>query len=244
MNKSKIIMAVTIGIMSFMMIYVMLIQINIVNDDDREELEVMRDTELRELLASYKEKYEDADKQLVDTRAKIEEYKKDDKSEEDAVALLEGEVNQANMLLGKTNVKGEGIVITMDDNIRYDEQESRIVESLDLVYLINELKFAGAEAISINDQRIVSTSNLFNINNLININTQGTQRTIRIAAPYVIKAIGDKKNLEAALTIKGGFIYNYLLDDYIVNVEAEDEIFINKYEGDLSLNYVKKKEAK
>ena len=100
-SKSKIAVAIVIGIMSFMMIYVILIQINIVKEYDGEEIELMRETELKETLATYKEKYEETTNELNSTVARIEEYKADEKSEEDAVALLEEEVNQANMLLGK-----------------------------------------------------------------------------------------------------------------------------------------------
>ena len=66
MDKNKIIMSITIGIMSFMMIYVMLIQFNIVKTNDTHEIELMRETELKEMLASYKEKSEETRKELED----------------------------------------------------------------------------------------------------------------------------------------------------------------------------------
>ncbi len=232
-NKSKIAVSITIGIMSFMMIYVMLIQINLVNYDKRGEVEFLRETELKELLANYKEKYNETEQQLIDTKAKIEEYKREDKSEEDAVALLAEEVKQANMLLGNTKVKGEGIVITMENNIRYDERESSIIKSADIISLINELKLAGAEAISVNNERIVAKSDVFDVGNFVCINGQ------RTSSPYEIKAIGDRKHLEAALTIKEGFIDTYTNNDYIINIESYEEITIDKYEGEMTLNYAK-----
>ena len=117
MNKSKIVIAITIGIMSFMMFYIMLIQINTVNEYDGREIELMRETELKETLAGYKEKYEKTTEELISVRQKIEEYKKNEKSEEDAIALLEKEMQQASMILGLTDVHGEGIIITMKDNV-------------------------------------------------------------------------------------------------------------------------------
>ena len=206
MNKSKIAMAITIGIMSFMMVYVMLIQFNIVSKYDGEEIELMRETELKETLATYKEKYEEINNELIATNTKINEYRKNEESEEDAIALLEQEVNEANMLLGNTDVTGEGIIITMENRIRYDEQESSIITSSDLLLLVNELRLAGAEAISINDERIVSNSDLFDVGDFIYINGQ------RTTAPYIIKAIGDRKYLQSALNIKGGYIDKYSLN--------------------------------
>lgn len=206
MSKSKIAVALTIGIMSFMMIYVMLIQFNTVQEYDGREIELMRETELKETLANYKEKYEETNKELIATYEKIQEYRDNEKTEEDAVALLEKEVNEANVLLGKTDVTGEGVIITIKNNIKYNEEESSIIRTADLLKLVNELRLAGAEAISINGERIIAKSDIFDVGDFIKIN--GTRTT----SPYTIKAIGDMKYLQSALNIKGGFIDTYSLN--------------------------------
>lgn len=233
-SKSKIAVAIVIGIMSFMMIYVILIQINIVKEYDGEEIELMRETELKETLATYKEKYEETTNELNSTVARIEEYKADEKSEEDAVALLEEEVNQANMLLGKTDVTGEGIIITIENTGGDSENEAMTVNTADLINLVNELRLAGAEAISINGERIVANSDIFDVGNFIYINGQ------RTTSPYEIKVIGDRKYLESALNIKGGYIDVYTLNGYNIKMESSENIVIGKYEGEMTLNYVKK----
>lgn len=233
-SKSKIAVAIVIGIMSFMMIYVILIQINIVKEYDGEEIELMRETELKETLATYKEKYEETTNELNSTVARIEEYKADEKSEEDAVALLEEEVNQANMLLGKTDVTGEGIIITIENTGGDSENEAMTVNTADLINLVNELRLAGAEAISINGERIVANSDIFDVGNFIYINGQ------RTTSPYEIKVIGDRKYLESALNIKGGYIDVYTLNGYNIKMESSENIVIGKYEVEMTLNYVKK----
>ena len=233
-SKSKITVAIVIGIMSFMMIYVILIQINIVKEYDGEEIELMRETELKETLATYKEKYEETTNELNSTVARIEEYKADEKSEEDAVALLEEEVNQANMLLGKTDVTGEGIIITIENTGGDSENEAMTVNTADLINLVNELRLAGAEAISINGERIVANSDIFDVGNFIYINGQ------RTTSPYEIKVIGDRKYLESALNIKGGYIDVYTLNGYNIKMESSENIVIGKYEVEMTLNYVKK----
>lgn len=233
-SKSKIAVAIVIGIMSFMMIYVILIQINIVKEYDGEEIELMRETELKETLATYKEKYEETTNELNSTISRIDEYKADEKSEEDAVALLEEEVNQANMLLGKTDVTGEGVIITIENTEGDSENEAMIVNTADLINLVNELRLAGAEAISINGERIVANSDIFDVGNFIYINGQ------RTTSPYEIKVIGDRKYLESALNIKGGYIDVYTLNGYNIKMESREDIVIGKYEGEMTLNYVKK----
>ena len=203
MNKNKITVALIIGIMSFMMIYVMFIQFNTVQKYEGQEIELMRETELKETLASYKEKYEETDKELIETYKKIQEYRDNEKTEEDAVSLLEKEIEEANILLGKTKVVGEGVVINIKNNIKFNEEESSIIRTADLLKLVNELRLAGAEAISINDERIIAKSDIFDVGDFIKIN--GTRTT----SPYTVKAIGDKKYLQSALNIKGGFIDTY-----------------------------------
>lgn len=54
-----------------------------------------------------------------------------------------------------------------------------------LLSLVNKMKDAGAEAISINGQRIITTTEISLAGNNVNINTVPT------APPYVIKAIGN-----------------------------------------------------
>jgi len=239
MNKTKIAVSITIGIMSFMMIYVMLIQFNIVKEYDGEEIELMRETELKDALASYKEKHEEINNQIIDTNAKIEEYQKNEKSKEDAIALLEEEVEQKNMLLGITDVQGEGIIITMSNPSDYSAEDSRPISASDLVILINELRMAGAEAISINEQRIIAKSDVVEIDESIyRVNGE------RVTAPFTIKAIGDVKYLTSALSIKGGYIDTYTKNGINIRLEGENNIVIEKSRQNMALTYIKDEEVK
>ena len=239
MNKTKIAVSITIGIMSFMMIYVMLIQFNIVKEYDGEEIELMRETELKDALASYKEKHEEINNQIIDTNAKIEEYQKNEKSKEDAIALLEEEVEQKNMLLGITDVQGEGIIITMSNPSDYSVEDSRPISASDLVMLINELRMAGAEAISINEQRIIAKSDVVEIDESIyRVNGE------RVTAPFTIKAIGDVKYLTSALSIKGGYIDTYTKIGINIRLEGENNIVIEKSRQNMALTYIKDEEVK
>ncbi len=101
-----------------------------------------------------------------------------------------------------------------------------------MLTLVNELYLAGAEAISINGQRIVSMTDLFTVGNFVLV------RGERTTSPYTIKAIGDKTYLESALKIKGGYID--VNDEYFtIDLEVSDNVIIEKYNGKMTLNYVK-----
>ena len=100
------------------------------------------------------------------------------------------------MNLGKTDVQGEGIEITLRDT---EDEEIRKISSDDLLLIVNSLKYAGAEAISINEERIINMSDIVDINRaFIKVNGQ------RMSEPYIIKAIGNQAYLESALIGNGG----------------------------------------
>ena len=136
------------------------------------------------------------------------------------------------MILGKTDVKGPGVIITLEDG-------DREVVASDLVDLVNELKYAGAEAISINGSRIINTSEIAEINNSYII-VNGAKR---IASPYEVKAIGDQTYLTSILNLKdSGFIDKYRSNGIIVNSEQKREVQIPKYDGEMKFNYAYEKE--
>ena len=138
------------------------------------------------------------------------------------------------MLVGKTNVQGEGIIITLKDN------EEKSIEASDLRTLINELKLAGAEAISINDKRILNMTELVDVNGVILINEE------RIVSPYIVKAIGDQTYLSSAISLKtSGFIDSYTIMGKSVEMTKEKNINIMAYNGkknQLQFKYAKEVE--
>lgn len=112
-------MNTVIGIMSLILVYVMFIQFRIVNESDTEEIQLMRETELREMLASYKSNYSEVEEEILEVQERINGYKQNEKSEEATIVLLEKEIKEANMKLGRTDVYGEGITIVIEDKEGY-----------------------------------------------------------------------------------------------------------------------------
>jgi len=95
---------------------------------------------------------------------------------------------------GLTNVRGDGIVITMQDaQTAGDNIEDYIIHDADITGILNELRSNGAEAISINGERILGTSKLVCAGPTIFLNKS------RYPPPYVIKAIGDPDILYDAI---------------------------------------------
>ena len=226
--KGKGTIIVTIGAMTALLVCVMLMQFRTIEETDIEALETMRETELRAELSSWKTKYEEASKLLEETKAKISEYEQTMANNEESSKLLKEELNQAMIKLGKTDVTGSGIVVTLKDN------DMAYIDAYDLYKLVNELRLAGAEAISINDIRITAMTDIKWIaNGLIRIDSSP------VTSPYVIKAIGDQTYLESGLTLK---TYGYM--DYVIKsndktgvIERQDNITIKASTVDMTFEY-------
>lgn len=228
--KEKRILSISIGCVALILTMIMFTQFKTIEQTDIVAIETMRETELRTELAEWKAKCEEIEAKLSDTKTRIKEYQTQMVSEDDATELLNKEIAESKKILGYTDVHGQGIIITLEDN-DYEK-----IERFDLISLVNELKLAGAEAISINDERIVTNSDIALINNRI-ILVNGN----RISGPYIVKAIGDKKYLESAITIKGGYLDELKATEKTVSYTVEDEIVIKKFADTIKLNYIKNK---
>lgn len=226
-DKRQLIIASVLGIMCFLTVYLICIQFKTVDNIDVTELETMRENELRTALADWKSKYEEVITEYEATKEKIQEYNNKIEDDEKAGELLADDLENSKMLLGLTDVEGAGVIITITDN------SEKQVDSTDLLDLVNELNSAGAEAISINGQRIVPMTDIFDVNDFVVIKEK------RVTSPYVIKAIGDVTYLQSALSIKKGYLDEHKTNGYTISIKSDEKITINKYDGELKSDYIK-----
>lgn len=158
-------------------------------------------------------------------------------SSKDQDGMLARELRKTKMQAHLLEVVGQGVLVTLDDsNIVKKTVENPnlyLIHDEDMLKIVNELRAAGAEAISINGQRIIATSEIRCAGPTISVNNT------RYAPPYIIKAIGNKKTLEAALKMRGGVIDTMKFWGIQVNVNMEDTITIQPYSGELRFEYAK-----
>ena len=231
MKKGKITMIITIGLACFALVMVMTMQFKIVNETDITAIENMREAELKTELANWKEKYKETSIQYDETQAKIKEYKEKEQSDIESSELIKKELKQANTLLGKTDVEGEGIIITLRET---NLEETGMIDANDILDIVNELRNAGAEAISVNEERIINMSDIVFINEIF-INKVNGQK---IEAPYVIKAIGNPSYLESALIGNGGPVDKMKKIGHDINIEKPNKVTIHKYNGEIKTKYI------
>lgn len=230
MKKGKITVTITIAIACFVLTMVMCMQFKIVKETDITSIETMREEELKSELANWKQLYKEAQEQYDEKTSKLSEYRDKQQSTEESSKLVEKELAQTNMYLGKTDVEGEGIIITIKD---INSEDIKPISAEDLLIIVDYLKLAGAEAISINGERIINMSDIVYIgNSVIFVNQQ------RILAPYKIMAIGEQTKLESTLLGNGGYIEELKNIGFDIEIERENKITINKYSKDIGYKYM------
>lgn len=229
MKKGEITITITIGLMCLILTAVIFVQMKTINQTDITSLENMREDELRTEISNFKQKIIEVEQQLNETNEKIKEYELVINTDKEASKILAEELEKQNNILGKNEVKGNGIVVTLTDT------RAQKITSEDLRQLLNQLKADGAEAISINGQRIVYDSYVVDLGGtFISVNGE------RLVSPYAVKAIGNPTYLESGLSKKQyGYIDTKLEEGKDVILERKDDILINGYKGNLNMEYAR-----
>lgn len=149
-------------------------------------------------------------------------------------ATKDPELQKLYRMAGLTTVKGPGLVITLEDNKTVNaandahaDPNSGKLQADDLLKLVNELKAAGATAISINDQRLVVNSEIVAAGPTISVNQT------RLTQPVEVKAIGEQDVLLNALKIRGGILEYLEFFNIKVNIQKQNEVKIPPYKGSL-----------
>jgi uncharacterized protein YlxW (UPF0749 family) len=232
--KNKLKISIVLGIMCFALTSGICIQIRTVKNTNTTVTQNYTENNLRAEVLKYKEKYdnliEEIDKLDEELEKQIEKATANNSELEEA----KNEIEIGNKIIGLSEVNGAGVVIKISDSDVDSslvlDPSNLLVHDKDILNVVNELKNAGAEAISINEQRIVSTTSIICGGNVININGE------RIGSPFVIKAIGLPETL-ANLERPGGYLSS--LEERKINVELKksNDVIIPKFTGVFTFKY-------
>ena len=146
------------------------------------------------------------------------------------------------LLSGSTALEGPGIIVTIDDSTQKNnagnDANLYLVHDEDLLKVINELRAAGAEAISINGQRLTANSEIRCAGPTVSVNN------VRSAPPFEIRAIGNTKDLEAAINMRGGVADTLKVWGISLRLEISDKVWIPAYKNAISYKYAVKSDKK
>lgn len=222
--------------MCFLLTLGICVQIKTVKNSNSTVSNNYEENSLRAEVLKYKEKYDNKYKELEKAEQTLEQERENSTQNDDNLKETEESITEGNKMIGLTEVNGPGVTVTLTDS-KKDISSSLnpsdlVVHDLDVLSVINELKNAGAEAISINDQRLTPNSGIICGGNIIDINGE------KVGAPFIIKAIGLPEQL-AALNRPGGYLAT--LKEYNIGVEFKksNNITIPKYTGTITYKYAK-----
>lgn len=172
-----------------------------------------------------KEKNIDMQKQNEELDKKIIEYKKSLENNDSGV--IQKEIQELKRKAGYTDVTGYGLKIVLKDEI------NNKISSNDLLQVVKKCWNSGAKAISINNERIINTTEIVEINNgTIVINAEKQK------SPYIIQVIGDNEKIEKSLYEKNGYINDMIKTGKNINITHENVVIL-KYKGEIKYEYGK-----
>jgi len=228
--SSQISLALVCAILGFMLAY----QFRVIFKQEKVNVTPYNSADITAEIEQYKKEKDILNKKVDELSGKIKEYEELAASRDDSSKNLLNELEETRIFMGNSDVQGQGLVIYLIPNSGIFGTNDMRITDRQLVYLVNELRFAGAEAISINDIRITARTGIRISGNRISIN--GENR-ISPSKRIVIKAIGDKKNLEAAITFPE--VLSNFKGICDVKYEVLDDIKIDKYNKTYKFEYAK-----
>lgn len=224
---------IVIGITLFFLSMMLAAQVNSISNT-AQILEGKREAQLADDLVNLQRKYNDLKEKYEESEEIVNEYQTNASTNDALISSMKKQLEDSKLLSGITDLKGEGIVIVLSDGAKgtiIEGNSDTLVHDSDVLTVVNELKAAGAEAISVNGQRIISTSAIRCVGPVIQVNYQ------KVAAPFEIKAIGDAQYLESAMNIKNGIVDTLRELGIGVTVSRQSDIRIPKYEGVLTFEH-------
>lgn len=186
------------------------------------------------------QRVEDLSARLAETEKERDQLKEALRSaQEDGGAAGDETVR---MRAGLTALTGPGVIVRLDDSSvkakKGEDPNLYLIHDDDLLKVINELRAAGAEAISVNGQRLTGTSEIRCAGPTLSVNN------VRSAPSFEVRAIGDQASLSQALKMRGGVAETLKVWGIELEIESSDDVYIPPFEGTLNYTYAHETEKK
>lgn len=190
----------------------------------------------RELAIQLRKVREERDNLLKlkeENEKKLRDYENIESQGSTAAKIIRGELDKARIIAGLVDVEGPGITVVVDDLKWSEKYNYNLIDYTMILEIVNELNAAGAEAISINNQRIIATTEIRQAGMHININTKA------FAPPFTFMIIGNPNTLEAALRLRGGIVDKLETNGIHFSITQSQSVKIVKYDGVIEKKYSK-----
>ena len=175
--------------------------------------------------------------EIADLRRQIADDEQRAAADRRVAASLAEELGTLRTAAGLTAVRGPGVAVTMTDSRRPlrpgEDPNLVLIHYSDVRAVVNTLWAAGAEAVAVNDERIMTTTGLSCVGTTILCNTR------RMAPPYRIVAVGNTDRMMAAAQARGGVLDQLRAFEFPVTVTAGTDLLVPAYSGGFVYRYAK-----
>lgn len=196
------------------------------------------DQDLRTFVARQGERLEDAQREVAQLRATVDELSTS--AGGSPGARLADRADELGMAAQVVPVSGAGLVITLDDAPEGRTvppgftNDDLVVHQQDIQAVVNALWAGGAEAMGLMDQRVIATSAVRCVGSTLRL--QGEY----YPPPYRIRVVGDPDRLQAALERSSQVALYRQYADLLglgYSVESRDEVRLPGYQASVDLGY-------
>ncbi len=190
---------------------------------------------LATLLKSEREARQSLAAEVSKLRAQQEAYERAAAQGRSLTEAMGKELETLRIALGLKAMRGPGVVVRVEDpKIQPKGSTNPIVVSYqDLVAVINELWAAGAEAISLNGQRMTASTGIGQVGGTVVVNLQ------RLRGPFDITAIGDAATMDGALNIRGGMVESLRALGLTITIKRRENLTVPAFKGLLNFEFAK-----
>lgn len=207
LNKAQILTALLLGLLGFMLVAQLQLS-------QKDELTGLRQSELINLLDEVTRRTDDLEAEESRLNSLLDELQSGQNTQQIAQEAAEENAAVQGILAGRLPATGPGV------EIEIYEGETPLSSQV-LFNVLEELRNAGAEAIQVNDIRLVASSYFSEVDGEIAVNGQV------LDAPYVWFAIGDPKTIAPALEIPGGAMPSVRSGSGTATVTSLDEVTVS-----------------
>ena len=238
--SSQVIVALVCCILGFMLAYQfrMLTKYQKKQADNKSASDITVENEM------FKKEKTEMQKKIDELQMQIKKYEEAAGSSNESNKQIVNELERTRMLVGETEVEGPGLNVyikPISNIILGSNVEKKKITDQDLVLLINELRFAGAEAISINNYRITSRTGIKISGGANSFIVLDGQRKISQDEQITITAIGNKELLWSTISFRGALniIPSYAQGDCEIKYEKSDKLKIPSSNMPMKFEYAK-----
>jgi len=238
--SSQIVVAIVCCILGFMVAY----QFKMLTKYQKKQVDNKSASDITVENEMYKKEKTEMQKKIDELQGQIKKYEETAVNSTESNKEILNELERTRILIGSTDVEGPGLKIYIKpstNNILGNNVEGKKITDQDLVLLVNELRFAGAEAIAINNNRVTSRTGIKLSGGANSFIMLDGQRKISQDEQIVILAIGNKELLSGGINFRDAlnFIEAYREGQCEIKIEKSDKVSIPKSNMPIKFEYAK-----